>query len=161
MYRQNGIIQGISILCGFKYQVKGNRQNTACEHMPLQMSIWLLMNLLLVSSLKAIAALPSHTETSVHEVLHMRCKVKYIFFFFFAGYLLLNHYGCFSGLMVLRTSEKAFPLPHFFPLFLLPSNPTRSLVPLVRGFMVKQSQAGICPVRLSSTCIWMRIMNGL
>lgn len=81
VYRENGIIQGTSIPCGFKYQVKGNRQNTACDCMPLQMSVWLLMNILLVFSLIAVAALPSYTETSVHGVLHIRCKEKYLGFF--------------------------------------------------------------------------------
>lgn len=132
MYRENSIIHGISIPCELKYQVKGNRQNTACEHMPFQMSVWLLMSLLLVSSIKTVAALPSHTETNVHEVLHMRGKEKYLTFFA-AEYFLRNQYGCCSRLMVLRTSEKSFPWLHFFPLFLLPSNPTKSLV---RGFMV-------------------------
>lgn len=69
MHKVNILIRGISILCGFKYQVKANRQNAFCEHMPLQMSVWLLMNLLLVSSLK-IAPLPSYTETRrpTHEM---------------------------------------------------------------------------------------------
>lgn len=72
MHKVNDMVKGISILCGFKYQVKANRQNASYEHMPLQMSVWLLMNLLLVSSLK-IAPLPSHTETRspTHEMQKM------------------------------------------------------------------------------------------
>lgn len=78
MHKVNDIVQGISILCGLKYQVKGNRQNASYEHMPLQMSVWLLMNLLLVALLK-IAPLPSYTETRspTHE---MQKNVQNFFF---------------------------------------------------------------------------------
>lgn len=80
MHKVNYIIQGISILCVFKYQVKANRQNASYEHMPLQMSVWLLMNLLLVSLLK-IAPLPSYTET--RSPTHKMQKNVQGFFFFF------------------------------------------------------------------------------
>lgn len=77
--------------------------------MPLQMSIWLLMNLPFVSSLKAVAALPSHTETSAREVLYMRYKEKFGFFLA-AEYLLLDLYGSCSGLMMLTSSLCSFYL---------------------------------------------------
>lgn len=79
MHKVNYIIQGESILCVFKYQVKANRQNASYEHMPLQMSVWLLMNLLLVSLLK-IAPLPSYTET--RSPTHKMQKNVQGFFFF-------------------------------------------------------------------------------
>lgn len=47
--------------------------------MPLQMYLWLLVKLLLMSSLKAVAALLCHTEIKVHEVLHVRSKVSDFF----------------------------------------------------------------------------------
>lgn len=102
---KNRITQDISIACGFKYGDKGNRWYTAYEHMPLQMYLWLLVKLLLVSSLKAVAAFLCHTEIRVHEVLHMRSKEKFLGFFS-ATYILLCHSGCGSGSIMFKSSKK-------------------------------------------------------